>query len=132
MWKSRNTRIIHIQFFIWASWPCDSTPLQYFLSDDMTSQVYSNNPQSIPELNNEIIRVFSEEELQLCQNFIELCRKRARAARRDHLTDIIFLYLYRKRKHSIVCLLVLNRFRKCGTKLKKKFTTGIRHYPWWT
>lgn len=39
---------------------CDSTPLAYFLCDNVKSLVYKNNPLSIPELKYEIIRILSE------------------------------------------------------------------------
>jgi len=45
---------------VYSNWPsrsCDLTPLDYFLWDYVKSQVYKNNPQSIPELKDEIIRV---------------------------------------------------------------------------
>jgi len=46
-----------------VNWPprsCDLTSLDYFLWGYVKSQVYKNNPQSIPELKDEIIRVIGE------------------------------------------------------------------------
>jgi len=79
-----------------VNWPprsCDLTPLDYFLWGYVKSQVYKNNPQSIPELKDEIIRVIGEIEPQLCQNVIENFNKRVDvcgAARGGHLADIVF------------------------------------------
>jgi hypothetical protein len=79
-----------------VNWPprsCDLTPLDYFLWGYVKSQVYKNNPQSIPELKDKIIRVIGEIEPQLCQNVIENFNKRVDicgAARGGHLEDIIF------------------------------------------
>lgn len=53
----------------YVHWPprsCDSTLLDYFLRVYGKSQVYKNNPPSIPEVTEEIIRVISEIEPQLC------------------------------------------------------------------
>ena len=40
--------------------PSDLSPLDYFLRGYVKSQVYKNNPPSVPELKNEIIRVIGE------------------------------------------------------------------------
>lgn len=42
----------------------------------VNNQDYKNNPQSIPVLKDEIIRVINELELKLCQNYIENFNKR--------------------------------------------------------
>ena len=84
-----------------VNWPprsrSDLTPLDYFLWGYVKSQVYKNNPQSIPELKDEIIREIEpqigEIEPQLCQNVIENFNKRVDvcgAARGGHLADIVF------------------------------------------
>lgn len=47
---------------------CDLTPLDFL---GLCEKVYKNDPQSIPELKNQIVRVMSEIEPQLCQIVIE-------------------------------------------------------------
>lgn len=51
------------------SW--DLTLLDYFLWGYMKHSVYKNNPQSIPELENDIIRIIGEIESQLWSNAFE-------------------------------------------------------------
>lgn len=55
------------------------------------SQVSKNNPQPIPELNTEIIRVITEIEHTFCRNVIENFNERVyEAGEGVHLADIIF------------------------------------------
>ena len=54
----------HQDHVIWHRWTI-------FFGVMVKSQVYKNNPQSIPELKDEIIRVVGEIDPQLCQNVIE-------------------------------------------------------------
>lgn len=55
----------------------------------MKSEVFCSISQSIPELNDENIHVINEP--PLCENVIENSRRKdvCRAAREDHLSDII-------------------------------------------
>lgn len=51
-----------------VEWPprsCDLTPLDYFLWGYVKDKVYANNPKTIPELKNEIIRVIRGIEVTL-------------------------------------------------------------------
>lgn len=77
----------------WPARSCDLTPLDFFLWGYVKSQVYKNNPQSIPKLKDEIIRVIGDIEPQLCQRVIENFNKRVdicRSSRGGHLADIVF------------------------------------------
>ena len=79
-----------------VNWPprsCDLTPLDFFLWGHVKGEVYKNNPQSIYELKQEIVRVIGEVEPQLCENVIENFDKRVatcKKSRGGHLADIIF------------------------------------------
>ncbi|EFN79275.1 hypothetical protein EAI_06104, partial [Harpegnathos saltator] len=50
---------------------CDLTPLDFFLWGFLKGKVYANDPQTIPELKEEIRRTINEISPQLCQNVIE-------------------------------------------------------------
>lgn len=59
----------------------------------MKGLVYKNNSQWTPEVKDESIRVISENEPESGQNVIGYFNKKVdvcRAARREHLADIIF------------------------------------------
>lgn len=79
-----------------VNWPprsCDLTPLDFFLWGYVKGEVYKSNPQTIPDLQAEIIRVIGGIEAELCQNVIRNFNKRinhCRDSRGAHLGDIIF------------------------------------------
>ena len=79
-----------------VNWPprsCDLTPLDFFFWGYVKGEVYKSNPQTIPDLQAEIIRVIGGIEAELCQNVIRNFNKRithCRDSRGAHLEDIIF------------------------------------------
>ena len=79
-----------------VNWPprsCDLTPLDYFLWGYLKSQVYRNNPQSIHDLKDGIIRMIGEIKPELCQHVIGDFNKRIDIcghAKGGHLADIVF------------------------------------------
>ena len=79
-----------------VNWPprsCDLTPLDFFLWGFLKGKVYANNPQTIPELKEEIGRTIKEISPQMCQNVIQKFDKRfnvCKHGRSGHLSDIVF------------------------------------------
>jgi hypothetical protein len=77
----------------WPARSCDLTPCNFFLWGYLKSQVYENNPQSIPDLQEEIRRVIGHIEEQVCvkviTNFIDRVTT-CRASRGEHMPDIVF------------------------------------------
>jgi len=79
-----------------VNWPprsCDLTPLDFSLWGFLKGKVYANDPQTIPELKEEIRRTINEISPQLCQNVIENFVKRmnvCKQSRGGHLSDIVF------------------------------------------
>ena len=79
-----------------VNWPprsCDLTPLDYFLWGYLKEKVYVDNPRTIQELKDQIIRHINDIAPQLCriviENFdhrMEVCRR----SRGEHLADILF------------------------------------------
>ena len=70
--KKFNGRIISCRGD--ANWPprsCDFTPLDFFLWGYLKEKVYVNNPRTIQELMDEIIRYINDIEPQLCLRVIE-------------------------------------------------------------
>lgn len=77
----------------WPPRSCDLTPLDFFLWGYLKEKVYVNNPRTIPELKDEIIRHINGIEPQVCLSVIgnldhrmEVCRR----GRGGHLADILF------------------------------------------
>ncbi|EFN82647.1 hypothetical protein EAI_09010, partial [Harpegnathos saltator] len=69
-----------------VNWPprsCDLTPLDFFLWGFLKGKVYANDPQTIPELKEEIRRTINEISPQLCQNVIENFVKRMNVCKQD-------------------------------------------------
>jgi hypothetical protein len=77
----------------WPARSCNLTPCDFFLWGYMKSQVYENNPQSIPDLQEEIRHVIGYIEEQVCvkviTNFIDRVTT-CRASRGGHMPDIVF------------------------------------------
>ena len=81
-----------------VNWPprsCDLTPLDFFLSGHVKGKVYADNPQTIPQLKDNIERVIGEIDPSLCENVMKHFGKRlvvCQKSRGGHLEDIIFHY----------------------------------------
>ena len=80
-----------------VNWPprsCDLTPLDFFLWGFLKGKVYANDPQTIPELKEEIRRTINEISPQLCQNVIENFVKRMNVCKQSrgghYISDIVF------------------------------------------
>ena len=62
-----------------VNWPprsCDLTPLDFFLSGHVKGKVYADNPQTIPQLKDNIERVIGEIDPSLCENVMKHFGKR--------------------------------------------------------
>ena len=84
---SRNTN------FGWPPRSCDLTPMDFFLWGHLKSKVYSNNPTTIQQLKDEIIKQIGQIRQQLCKDVIKNFEHRMNVCRRGlggHLGDIIF------------------------------------------
>lgn len=55
----------------WPARSCDLTPLDFFLWGFLKDQVYTNNPQTIDELKNNIRAAIAEINLHMCDKVIE-------------------------------------------------------------
>lgn len=75
----------------WSTRSCDLTPFDFFLWGQMESQVYKDNPQTIPYLKAEIVEIIGEIEPHLCINVIQ--KFDTRVAICKAIYQIIFLTL---------------------------------------
>lgn len=79
-----------------VNWPprsCDLTPPDFFLWSYLKDRVYANDPQTIPQLKDNIRRVTGEIGPNLCENVVRNFDKRivcCQRSRGGHLADIIF------------------------------------------
>lgn len=87
-------RIISIRGNVnWPPRSCDLTPLDFFLWGYLKEKVYSDNPQTILHLKENIIREIGQINPNVCRNVIQNFAKRmvtCRDLRGGHLSDIIF------------------------------------------
>lgn len=81
-----------------ANWPsrsCDLSPLDFFLWGYTKDKVYTNNPQTLEQLKDNIREVIAAVQPAMCKKVIENYVKRievCKAALGGHLNDIIFHY----------------------------------------
>ncbi|GFV76421.1 DUF4817 domain-containing protein [Trichonephila clavipes] len=79
-----------------VNWPprsCDLTPLDYFLWSYVKSLVYTDKPQTLDHLEDNIRRVIADMRPQMLEKVIENWTSRLdyiRASRGSHMTEIIF------------------------------------------
>ncbi|GFS90691.1 uncharacterized protein TNCV_3771151 [Trichonephila clavipes] len=79
-----------------VNWPprsCDLTPLDYFLWDYVKSLVYSDKPQTLDHLEDNIRRVITDIRPQMLEKVIENWTSRLdyiRASHGSHMHEIIF------------------------------------------
>ena len=79
----------------WPARSCELTLCDYFLWGYLKSLVFANNPQTIQDLKEEIIRAIDRIQQEVCEKVIENFFKRCRACQQaagGHLQDIIFHY----------------------------------------
>lgn len=79
--------------FNWPARSCDLTPLDFFLWGYVKSLVYENKPRTIEALRDNIVRVITEIEPDICQKVITNWTSRLHAVRQSrggHLPDVIF------------------------------------------
>jgi transposase len=77
----------------WPPRSCDLTPCDFFLWGYVKSQVYANNPRTIPELKAEIRRVIGGIEPHICERVIGNFEERINVCRLSaggHMADIVF------------------------------------------
>ncbi|XP_060851646.1 uncharacterized protein LOC132930005 [Rhopalosiphum padi] len=77
----------------WPPRSCDLTPCDFFLWGYIKSLVYANKPRTLFDLKQEIRRVISELDGQVCENVICNFMDRVtacRASRGGHVHDIVF------------------------------------------
>ncbi|CAH2091278.1 unnamed protein product [Euphydryas editha] len=77
----------------WSPRSCDLTPLDYFLWGYVKSLLYSNKPEAIGHLEDNIWRVIADIRLQMLEKFIENWTSRlvyVRASRGGHIPEVIF------------------------------------------
>lgn len=77
----------------WPARSCDLTPCDFFLWGFVKSKVYENNPQTIPELKENIQAVINNIQPDVCERVMENFKDRimrCRAAMGGHMPDVIF------------------------------------------
>lgn len=77
----------------WPARSCDLTPLDFFLWGYVKSVVYENKPRNTQELKEEIGRVISEIDPEMCERVLVNFKERIYAchrARGGHMPDIVF------------------------------------------
>ena len=92
---SENRIISRKTDVVWSPWSCDWTPLDYYLWDVVKDKCYTDKPEIIEALKDNIREASGEIQLHTINNVLKISTDRVdycMATQGSHLNEIIFHY----------------------------------------